>query len=160
MEKGAIFSDDRVYRYVLWRIWDTSLPAAMFVSLNASTADEFQDDPTIRRDVGFANAWGYGGLFKLNIFGFCSTDPKKLRYAIDPVGPENNAYLLTYAEKSAITVLAYGTHGKLRGRGQIVKDLLTSAGYASKLRHLGLTKDGYPKHPLYLRGDTLPQLYT
>ena len=65
---GALFSDDsRKYRYALWRIWDSSLDTLLFIGLNPSTAAHVQDDPTIRRLVGFAKAWGFGGLYAGNL---------------------------------------------------------------------------------------------
>lgn len=61
-QTGATFSKDRLYRYQLWRIWDESKPYMNVIGLNPSTADETKDDPTIRRCLGFAKAWGYGAL--------------------------------------------------------------------------------------------------
>ena len=75
---GAVFAEDRTHRLYLWRIWDRHLPLIMFIGLNPSTAAELRNDPTIRREIGFAVRWGYGGLFKCNAFTLVSTDPKKL----------------------------------------------------------------------------------
>ena len=57
---GADFSEDRKYRNALWRIWDSKKSLVMFVGLNHSSANENTDDPTIRRVISFAKAWGYG----------------------------------------------------------------------------------------------------
>ena len=54
---GAELSGDRYYRYSLWRQWDEG-PSVLWIMLNPSTADVYVDDPTIRRCVGFAKAWG------------------------------------------------------------------------------------------------------
>ena len=70
----ATFSDDRVHRYALWRIWDESLPKVLFIGLNPSTATETKNDPTIRRCMGYAKDWGYGGYIMGNIFAFRSSD--------------------------------------------------------------------------------------
>ena len=91
MEKGARFSESRTHRYALWRIWEKGAPMVMFVGLNPSTADETQDDPTIRRCIDFAKRWGYGGLYMLNIFAFRATNPKDMKAAADPVGPDRAA---------------------------------------------------------------------
>ena len=93
MNKGAIFSDGRVYRYTLVREWDAAKPLFVFIGLNPSTADETQDDPTIRRVIRFAKRAGCGRLLMLNIFGFRSTDPQGMLDAFDPVGPLNNKFI-------------------------------------------------------------------
>ena len=123
ISQGARFSDDRVYRYSLWRCWNPSQPYVMFVGLNPSTADEKDDDPTIRRCIGFCKSWGFGGLYMLNLFALRSTDPKLLKSHTDPVGADNNRALSMYAEASAWVIAAWGTHGALLGRGQEVIDV-------------------------------------
>lgn len=99
------FSEDRAFRYTLWREWDVDsltgcaddLPHghqfAQFIGLNPSTADETRDDPTIRRCIGFAKLWGYGALCMTNLFAFRATKPRDMRQAADPIGPENMALL-------------------------------------------------------------------
>ena len=79
VESSATFSHCRKYRYTLWRNWAGLMPTgkgyAMFVGLNPSTADETNDDPTIRRCIAFAKAWGYDALCMTNIFAFRATNP-------------------------------------------------------------------------------------
>lgn len=150
VDNGAEFSPDRVHRYTLWRIWDSGRPYAAFVGLNPSTADEYKNDPTVRRCINYARDWGYGGLVMLNIFGFRSTDPKNLYTAADPVGPENNYHIQKASKDSGITVAAWGNHGELMNRGDTVRELLTDP------HCLKITKIGCPGHPLYLRKDLQP----
>ncbi len=78
MKSDAELSKCRAYRYALWRTWDESKPFAMFVGLNPSTADELEDDPTIRRCINFSKLWGYGGLCMVNLFAYRATDPTAL----------------------------------------------------------------------------------
>ncbi len=152
--KGAIFSDDRVYRYSLWRFWDRSKSglngAVVFVGLNPSTADETNDDPTVRRCINYSRDWGFGGLVMLNIFAYRSTDPKNLKQIEDPIGPQNDLTIKNISSHAAVTVAAWGAHGDLLNRGFKVMSLLTRPHY------LALTKDGAPRHPLYLRKDLKP----
>ena len=61
----AIFSEERNYRYVLWRIWDKTKPKAMIIGLNPSTANENADDPTIRRLKSIMRYNGFGGFGKI-----------------------------------------------------------------------------------------------
>lgn len=153
----AIFSPDRVYRYVLRRRIGLSDKTCLFIHLNPSTADECKDDPTIRRDIGFARLWGYGMLVVCNAFSLRSTDPKELYRHPDPVGPDNDWHLLTEASQADFLVVGWGVHGALHNRGAKVKAMLDKEAFP--LHHLGLTKDGHPKHPLYLRKDTTPELW-
>ena len=94
MRTNAILSEDRKYRYVLLREWDSQLPKIMFIGLNPSTADENQDDPTIRRCIAFAKSFDYGGFYMLNLFAYRSTSPSKLREVDDPIGEDNDNFLL------------------------------------------------------------------
>lgn len=151
---GAIFSPCRKYRYSLWHWWDTTKPYVMFVGLNPSAADETLDDPTIRRCKRFAFDWGGGGLVMTNLFAIRATDPKIMLLHSNPVGVDNNYYLRELARNAAIVVAAWGVHGGHRGRDNEVLKLIPI------MHHLGLTKSGKPKHPLYLRADTRPELFT
>ena len=152
--RDATFSPCGRYRYTLRRQWDESKPSALFVMLNPSTATALLDDPTIRRCIGFAKAWGYGGLLVGNIFAMRSTDPDVLYDADDPVGPDNDAALAGLHSEAALTVAAWGVHGKYLGRGNAVLRRLGGA-----VRCLGQTKDGHPRHPLYIAGDCMPVEY-
>jgi hypothetical protein len=152
IEKSAKLSPDRKYRYLLSRIWKPSKGIALFVCLNPSTADENIDDPTIRRCIRFAESWGYGGMKMVNLFALRSTDPKVLYSSIDPIGPENSEYIGIESEMASVTVAAWGVHGSILGRGEDVLNHVLDAPH-----YLALTKDGFPKHPLYLRKDLKPK---
>lgn len=145
---GAIFSDDRKYRYLLWRSWGNDRKAVAFIGLNPSTADESIDDPTIRRCLGFASSWGFNTLYMLNLFAYRSTDPSKLLKTRDPVGHDNDQWLFDIYRKCSLVVAAWGTKGNLFERDI---EVLKSFG---NLKCLGHTKYGYPRHPLYVKKDT------
>ena len=149
---SAIFSPCRTWRYRLERRWGEG-PLVAFILLNPSTADETMDDPTIRRCIGYAKTWGYGGLVVGNIFALRSTDPKVLQSADDPVGPENDEHLLAIAESASVVICGWGAHGKIAGRGHEVMKLLQ----AHRPKYLKMTKLGAPQHPLYLKGDLTPR---
>ena len=150
----ARFSADRVFRYELTRTWDESLPSVNFLMLNPSTADAFQLDPTNRRCVGFAKAWGYGSIVTTNIFGFRSTDPTALRRTTDPVGTQNDAAILRASAQADLVIAAWGVHGEYLGRGAQVRSLIEKSGVSMHI--LRLTKAGHPGHPLYVSADTAP----
>jgi hypothetical protein len=152
MIKGAIIDETGKYRYQLWRIWDEAKPLAVFIMLNPSTADAEEDDPTIRRCMNYARSWGYGGIKVVNLFAYRATDPKELTNVIDPVGIENNKYITMAVKEAGIVVAAWGTKGDYLSRQSHLMELKL----LPNLHYLGLTKDGYPKHPLYLKADLKP----
>ena len=94
MIRAAWLSEDLVYRYMLTRQWDQSLPWVTVIGLNASKADAEIDDATIRRCVGFGKSWGCGGLVMLNLFAYRTPYPRELFKAVDPIGPENSVEFL------------------------------------------------------------------
>ena len=153
----AIYSDCERYRYSLTRVWEEEGSKATFVMLNPSTATEVQNDPTVERCERRARALGHGSFCVTNIFAWRDTDPKQMRRAEDPVGPENDAAIATAADWADFVVCAWGTHGAHLNRGPEVEALLRSKGQA--LFHLGLSKAGHPKHPLYIGYQQQPQVW-
>ena len=154
MIKAAELSPCGMYRYTLTRIWNEFKPLANWVALNPSTADETDDDPTIRREIAFSKANGFGGMIKTNIFAYRSTSRGILRMLRDPIGPENDAYIRAVALKCDAVIVAWGNDGDIKGRGSwVFHKLLTGR----PVYCLGVNANGHPKHPLYLRGDTVLQ---
>lgn len=154
----AVFSKDRKHRYMLTRQWDNTKPYIAFVGLNPSTADENLDDPTIRRCVGYAKAWGMGGIIMVNLFAFRATDPRDMKKAEDPEGDLNDYYLKEICKHCTQVVAAWGNHGRFRGRDSVVRALFNEMQFAGYIHFncLELSKDGNPKHPLYLKKDLVP----
>lgn len=151
---GAVISECQHYRYALRRDWDSSRWPLTVIMLNPSTADASLDDPTIRRCIGFARAYLYGGLRVLNLFAFRATDPAVMKATADPVGPDNDrhirAALADAKHTGADVVAAWGVHGVHMGRDAEVKAMAKAAGVT--LTCLGTTKEGHPRHPLYVPG--------
>jgi len=150
-EAWATFDDNekRTYRYALGRRWSEG-PSILFIMLNPSTADEKVLDPTVRRCRTFAEKWGFGTLLVANLYALRSTDPKGLDEADDPVGPQNDMWIKNLAEQAACIVVAWGALKWAQRREEPVRNLLNSA----TLYCLGTTKQGHPRHPLYVHGDT------
>lgn len=159
MTARATFDATGAYRYSLWRDIGEG-PAGAFVMLNPSTADAEKDDPTIRRCIGFARRWGWGGLHVLNAFAFRSTDPRALHAQVDPVGPENDATIVRIASEVAASggriIAAWGEHGFFLYRDNAMRRLLRPIADVWALR---ISKTGQPCHPLYLPADSEPVLY-
>lgn len=154
--KGAEFSECRTYRYALWRDWDWQSYGnrVMFIGLNPSTADETEDDPTIRRCIGFAKSWGFGGLVMMNAYAFSATDPKVMKAADDPVGPGNDEAFGYRQTQCGLIVAAWGAHCTPEREKEVCNAI------RKPIYCLGTTKAGRPKHPLYLRADTERQLFS
>ena len=153
---GAVFSPCGRYRYKLWRVWDPDLPlgCVMFLMLNPSTATDTQDDPTIRRCIGYARSWGYGGLCVGNLFAYRATDPTALQRVDHPVGPDNDRVLRAMVAQCGLVVAAWGNYGARYGRRvQEVLGLVEQPLYC--LRPL---RSGHPAHPLLQRKDIRPPL--
>lgn len=152
MKRETIFSPDRVYRYTLWREWDELLNQSycMFIGLNPSTADEVNDDPTIRRCIQFAKDWGYGAMCMTNAFAFRETNPKLMMKHPAPVGPDNDLWLSKIAQDAGVVVAAWGCDGAHKERDKQVRALIP------QLKCLKTTKGGHPNHPLYLPKNLTP----
>ena len=162
MSKSADLSLDHRYRYTLSRSW---LPSpyddggeVIWVMLNPSTADAMEDDPTIRRCVDYTNRWGFNALEVVNVFAYRTPSPKELKQAwkagVDVLGPENLTTLRQAIVRSCgheyRLVVAWGA-GAPRPYVQGLARLIQSVGAHPYC--LGMTKEGHPKHPLYLRKD-------
>lgn len=136
---GAIISGN--YRHILWRRWSEG-PVVGFIMLNPSTADGTEDDPTVRKCMGFAWRWGMSGIVIGNVFQYRATKRSDLWKAPDPVGPRANEYLSKVMRSSSMLVAAWGVLDHPRA---------TSIRRRFRLHHIGpLTKNGSPRHPLYL----------
>lgn len=154
---AALYSDCERYRYVLTRTWGPACPKALFVMLNPSTATERQNDPTVERCERRARTLGFGAFRVCNIFAWRETDPTKMRRVLDPVGPENDAAIAEGCHWADRIVCAWGTHGAFLGRGPAVERLIRAI--SRDLYHFGLTKNGHPRHPLYVGYATKPAIW-
>jgi hypothetical protein len=160
MISQAILSEDRLYRYVLRRIWAIG-PRVLWLCLNPSTADETKDDMTIKRLIEFSRRLGFGGLTVVNMYAWRATDPSELWKVADPIGPENDAHLLREALQAKQVIAAWGL-GARSERIAAVVQLLQSKGVP--LHCLARTKEGHPKHPLargrgFIPYDTVPSIF-
>jgi len=147
LHASAIISPVGVYRYTLLRRW-RQRPDRTFVvvGLNPSTADATTDDPTIRRCVSFAKREGCGALVMLNLYGLRSTDPAALWSHPDPIGPDNDKHIRALIAPRDLVVAAWGANARDPDRVAAV------LGMIGPCFCLGTTKDGHPRHPLYVSG--------
>lgn len=153
----AVYSDCEKYRYSLARIWDETAPSVNFIMLNPSTATEVQNDPTVERCERRARTLGCGGFVVTNLFAWRETDPKALRSAAEPIGPRNDEVLVQNALWATDVIAAWGVHGTHLDRSATVQQILAQLG--RPVKHLGLTKHGHPRHPLYLKYTVTPEIW-
>lgn len=159
---GAIFSEDRNHRYCLWRFWNYQVAekgeakAVMFIMANASTAGDFNDDPTIRRCAGFGRDWGYDGMYIGNLFSKIETHwSPNMKFDENGVGEECDYYLQVMINSSAMHVAAWGFMGKhYPERAKEIRKMIPD------LHYIELSKGGVPKHPLYLPSYRKPILWS
>ncbi|WP_207000629.1 DUF1643 domain-containing protein [Trinickia mobilis] len=163
-ERGCILSDCGTYRYRLWREWDRTRPTLAFLMLNPSTADHLTDDPTITRCMSRAVAGKFGRLDVVNLFPLRATDPAELLTHPDPIGPKGKGIsadgaILDAIDQAHTVICAWGAHPAAAARAADVMRIVSMCGMRNKLYHLGLNKDGSPKHPLYIAASTRPKRF-
>lgn len=156
LSRSAEVSECGRYRWWLRRSWKTGGDGKVvcFVMLNPSTADALVDDPTIRRCMGFVRAWGYSTLSVRNLFALRATDPADLLKANEPTGGPRGDLEISAACTADLVIAAWGASVPF-GREKEALSLLS----AKPLYCLGKTKQGKPRHPLYVRGDAQPVLF-
>ncbi|HNQ92807.1 MAG TPA: DUF1643 domain-containing protein [Alphaproteobacteria bacterium] len=156
LTKEAIISPCKKYRYFLNREIKSEGKTLTFIMLNPSTADASDDDPTIRRCIGFCNSLGYSKLNVVNLFAFRSTNPKELLKVNDPVGPENLSYIEKTIHSSDMVICAWGAkYSSIKNQDKHILSLLKHY----DLYALKVTKNGCPHHPLRLSSDLRPILF-
>lgn len=159
-EAWAVSSECRTYRYRLVRVWDSHTPRLGVVGHSWSSTNG-RSDPTVRRCIGFARAWGYGGIDMGNLFGLRTADPRKLASVADPIGPDTDAHLAAMCAHNDLVLLAWGARADPT-RAHSVTQMLwrLSEQRGGSLAVLGWTEHGQPRHPLYVPKDATPECLT
>lgn len=143
---GAVYSECQRYRYLLWRVWDSSRRPLTAILLNPSNADTEPHDETIERVQYQAAAMGAGGVRIANLFALRAPNPDALYAAKDPSGPDNDVVLVEACFDSLAVLCGWGSHGALNDRARAVMRLIEATG--ARLTCLGVDPDGSPKPPL------------
>ena len=154
MQGGATILGN--YRYSLWRQWNSKSKTIAFIMLNPSRADAKVNDPTVTRCINFAKAWGYDRLEVVNLFAYRTPHPSLLKQATEPIGKDNDHFILESVSHSERVILAWGNQGTWQQQDVHVLKLLTNQ---TRIYSLGITKKGCPRHPLYLRQESQPQIF-
>lgn len=148
MNTGAEFSEDKKYRYKLWRIWDESKPMVMCIGLNPSNANEGKNDPTINNLISVLTKLGYGGFYMMNIFAVVSSNPKYLLTCVDPFG-ENTKHINQVANPELDVIFCWGDFKQVGDYNEIYLQRFPEA------KCFGKNASGSPLHPrgmTYIKG--------
>jgi hypothetical protein len=159
-KNDAIFDSTGQYRYSLTRVWNSNKEKVVFICLNPSTADGENDDPTLKRCIDFAKRWHnekYGSLEMVNLFSYRATDFDMLRDVENPVGSENDDYIVKAVRSASLVVVAWGEKGIYRNRHKEVLELLSNENI--DVHCLEILKCNQPKHPLYAKKELTPRIY-
>lgn len=158
--QGAEFSSDMLHRFLLWRIWSPEPGKLLgFVMLNPSTADATNDDPTTTRNMARARRMGYAGIVQANLYSYRTPSPDKLKaqgYPGAPTGIDGGENMRSVGIMFAAcqdVVLAWGAHARIYDAAAFVR-IVRQAPKNSRLLHLGLLKNGMPRHPLMVSYST------
>jgi len=158
----ALFSKDRVYRYLLGREW-SSLPFLCIGMANPSSAGGFEDDPTIRKATHFARRDGFGGLIVWNAEARIATYPSELAPIPEAqrFGPHNRDAIISALThpRTGLVALAWGVPPTKAHRDPFERALRIAKAHRKTLSCFGVTKENHPRHPLYLANDTKAMMY-
>lgn len=157
LERDAVISPCKNYRYLLRRTWDHGKPRVLIVMLNPSTADADIDDATIRSCIRLCKGLGYGSFEVVNLYALRATDPKALNLADDPVGEQNDYVIEAAIGRCDLAICAWGAHPMAGNRSSHVRSLLR--GRRPAVFCFGKTKAGAPKHPLYIKSGTVLETF-
>jgi hypothetical protein len=157
------------YRYMLSRqLSESSNKILTVCMLNPSTADETVDDPTIASVSRLAKNSGFGKIQVLNLFAIRATDPMDLWLHQFPTGRDNwktwCKILQEMNPEQDVISLAWGRAPTTKSHTlKFIKNTQQAASYLKTWQGEVMTwiinKDGSPRHPLYIPGNTKLQSY-
>lgn len=149
---SAVISACGLYRHRLDRAVQERGLVIAYYGVNGSTADEIENDQTVKKWFGFTLRNDGRKFIVGNAFGYRSKDVKLLASVDDPVGPDNAMHLQAIISEADIHVPCWGNRGKVPQRLHHHFDqlemMLRQSGKPIKI--FGLTKKGDPVHPLML----------
>lgn len=122
------------------RTWDETKSKVLVIMLNPSTANDIQDDDTIRKLKNKVTAWGYGGMCVGNLYAYRTPYPKVLKRVSDPEGPENRKYIRDMINSGSFQRVVYAW-GNGEKEPQWLRELVREP-YC-----IALSKKGIPRHP-------------
>lgn len=153
IRREAEWSSNGKRRFKLGRFWSDQ-PICTVVGLNPSTANEENDDPTCKRLISLLSRQGYGGYWLVNLITNATPNPLKLNKSGRRLSARNKQAVETAVAQSENVVLAWGAHGVKYNHRLKVYEMV------SEPLCFGVTKDGEPRHPLYIPNSTALTLFS
>jgi hypothetical protein len=183
-QSGAVFDLDNWHRFELWRRWERHGRMVTFIGLNPSTATHEDTDATVTRWTRFAQRWGYGGFYAVNLYSYRHPKPDGLRRAAAVRGWEdveqgglflrpgpaerftahgiptrpNDLRVFAAVRASALVVGCWGALRWPEMRRRVVEVLELVQSFVP-VHAVAVTKDGQPGHVLRKRADLVPALW-
>lgn len=163
----ATFSECGELRFMLSRSWGRG-PHVCFIGHNPSTADARVDDPTVRRLMHFARAWGFTGLVVVNVYPKRSSTPGVAQEWADweNSGPDwwvrdqlwrNQDIVQRIAKRASLVVACWG--GILRDTdyaNHLLEGITDGVAPWPDIHVFGLTAFGAPVHPMARGRNRIP----
>jgi hypothetical protein len=165
-EAGAVFAGERMYRLLVWRIWNPELGLLGFVKHNPSSASHNDTDNTFTRGCGFGDRLGFGGVVFANAADRVATHPEDLGVlAKNQLTSGYNKRALALVLRYAQMVIVGWGEPATPAVASLIDDFIVQARDADRdLYCLGTNKSGQPRH-LSARGthrmldDTQPTIW-
>ncbi len=139
----------------------------VFIGLNPSKANAFNNDKTLIRVINFCSRWNYKNIYVINLFGLISKSPSQLSKNKDPVGENNDLITFKTLEFWRTNIncdlwLGWGDKGELYKRDRTILKLIKKFSkleskennYSRRVLSLGISKKGNPRHPLYMPNES------
>lgn len=156
-------SENQKYRFLLGKQGKKMLVCC---GVNPSTARPDDLDPTMKRVESLAKNHGYDGYVMINLYPLRETVPENLPEERDQVISDVNMEIIKNLFRSFAGEIhiwaAWGTAVEKRAYlKECLQEIVSLAEvYDCKWYRMGdLTKDGHPRHPLYLSNDCKMELF-
>lgn len=159
IHRTAVLSKCGQLRFTLSREWHPG-ERVCFIGLNPSTADAVVDDPTVKRWMHFAEAWGYGGFVAVNLYPFRTSSPKECQqwsdferngpdwYARDAIC-ENIEIVAKEAKKASLVVACWGANPWDEFLiAEVLERICLYEEPHKDIYCFGVTSGGQPIHPM------------
>ena len=145
MLKFAKFSKGKKHRYYLSRIWSEN-ERVVYVLLNPSKANDINNDPTINRLISISKNLGYGGFNVVNLYTLITPFRYKLYEKKRKFSKKNKKLITELIARHKTIIYGWGaTENEPIWLRNLVKNPLC----------FKVNKNGTPKHPLYLRKESI-----
>jgi hypothetical protein len=112
MKMEAVFSDDRLHRYLLRKEWDAKKPKATIIMTNPSTAGSMTMDYTTMYILNNLVKLDFGAVDIVNMVSLTTTKLKMTDNSASLADEENLGYIVKSAEKSDNVIIAWGKLGE------------------------------------------------